>query len=183
MKERPILMCADMVRAIIAGRKTQTRRPITDVGVQVAAMHGGAMATGLALTLCPFGQPGDRLWVRETWGLARMECPSNCTNPEHVYYKADWEEEGSGPVEKWRPSIHMPRWASRLILEVVSVRIERLQDITYEDARAEGAEQCNEGLDHSFCLLWDSIYTKLGQRWRHNPWVWAVEFKRIGDAT
>lgn len=179
MKERPILFSGPMVRAILDGRKTQTRRivkpqPTNDyvtfmplsselVGV---TKHGGPIDNRGWLH-CPYGKTGDRLWVRETW------CPD--VEPYTFRYKAD----GGEPLERWRPSIHMPRWASRITLEVVSVRVERLQDISEEDALAEGITLVERGTSpvDQFNKLWESINGP--GSWEANPWVWVVSFKRI----
>lgn len=193
MKERPILFSGEMVRAILEGRKTQTRRilkPNSDSPFQ---------------TKCPYGQPGDRLWVRETWAVRpdydRLP-PSQCGD-EGMWWRAslslcpDGYEACHG---KWRPSIHMPRWASRITLEITSVRVERLQDISEEDAVKEGIEpvyfeknfdkkaikaykhyfdSSYAGADAigSFRSLWQSING--AESWDANPWVWVIEFKRV----
>jgi len=225
MKERPIKFNADMVRALLDGRKTMTRR----IAKPVKHPDWGNLYEPGALVLehepqhvidraCPYGQPGDRLWVREKWGvishswneLAEMidwvpnrpakaihELPfGNGYYSGHVIYAADGQNEWAGdddgggePRSAWHPSINMPRVASRILLEIVSVRVERLRDISEIDAIAEGAEDAfleshtgNEGLlpsDQFFCL-WDQIYG-LGA-WEKNPWVWVVEFKRIDAA-
>ena len=217
MKERPILFSGPMVRAILAGRKTQTRR-VVKVGAMkpdelafVFDDERGQWEVGLLAdqgrwahawwARCPYGAPGDRLWVRETFASFRAEgqpvTPRDAryvvlrdgaqvyadgkTYPPLAAYAA-----GAFDAIKWRPSIHMPRWASRITLEVVSVRVERLQSITEEDARAEGVEPnvlhvlAKTGTDHlaSFELLWDRINGKRAP-WDSNPWVWAVEFRRV----
>ena len=150
--------------------------------------------------LCPYGQPGDRLWVRETWQLHGL-----ATDLATVVYAASknqsWTEMHSlFPAELaagmkpkpfqhgWRPSIHMPRWASRILLEIVSVRVERLQDIREADALAEGAKSCEAELDtggywYSPEELYSMLWTKLNgwgdKGWNANPWVWVVEFRRV----
>lgn len=198
MADRPILFSAPMVRAILAGTKTQTRR----VGAKMVRHPDlGNLYTLGALVLeheprhvikraCPYGQPGDRLWVRETWG--DMALPGY--SPVYAY-RAD-PESGEGwavpPGFRWRPSIHMPRRASRITLEITGVRVERLQDISADDAKDEGisefiggwwcehddAEQIagmtpQEGYRH----LWERINGP--GSWDANPWVWVVEFKRV----
>jgi hypothetical protein len=144
MTDRPILFSAEMVRAILDGRKTQTRRAIKPVPT---FNGGGAIFDGgdgqedfvepywVFPKTCKYGQPGDFLWVRETWTQYPIEL-----NPEpcDAWYKAT--SNGPPPPFKWRPSIHMPRWASRITLEVKGVRVERLQDISEDDAKAEGCE-------------------------------------------
>jgi len=203
MKERPILFSAPMVRAILEGRKTQTRRVVklpersslrgtwepTTIGGedgnniihddQVAIWHTG---TGDVIC-CPYGIPGDRLWVRETWN--RFEAWQG------FHYAADYEGYGIGPDDdpdhvpdhavRWKPSIHMPRFASRILLEVVSVRVERLQDISRGGAMAEGCPFPNmaHGDDPRdwYRRLWDEINGP--ESWNANPWVWVIEFRRI----
>lgn len=140
MKERPILFNADMVRAILSGRKTQTRRvvkpqPIWVYDCSVPVLTTDAEPKGEIK--CPYGVPSDRLWVRETWSHTGQGIWAvgdvRYTNDGHFVYRADGEIKGG-----WFPSLHMPRWASRITLEIVSVRVERLQDIGEEDAEKEG---------------------------------------------
>lgn len=224
MKERPINFRARMVRAILDGRKTQTRRIVMPqpsngwklicpglcdqkpvlgeitskhpkrgkFGVFTVKQHDGF--TERDLIVCPYGQPGDRLWVRESLTLW----------PGSLEYKAD-----GNPVpmtttshEQWSwfesyknatcPSIHMPRWASRILLEITDVRVERLQDISEEDAASEGApceigrlEAAILGTQASyrkgFIRLWESDHGE--GSWIENPWVWVIEFKRINQQT
>ena len=189
MKERPILFSGDMVRAIRDGRKTETRRPVKPQpwaakwdGIEDRYNtlrwrpgHGNDWPTP---ELSPHGRPSNLLWVRETWGMF------NHSDPEgDVFYLAD--EDKGNHVLRWRPSIHMPRWACRLVLEVLAVRVERLQDITEEGAKAEGVLLTNklpdgmEGLFRPrFAGLWNSIYGKRpGLAWEDNPWVWVTGFK------
>ena len=240
MKERPIPMSGPMVRAILEGRKTQTRRVVKwPAGVQaeqiqrvVTAPYYGHGMPGEFTPLnacggvcveafkphsypCPYGVPGDRLWVRETFYIDHMSVSEGGPLPkempdgwdEMLYYRADGEccqqipecrcDEVGKP--KWRSSIHMPRWACRLVLEVVSVRVERLQDISEADALSEGV-RCKEcgytlldagiQMDHAVCSkrgkrgaanafkeLWESINGP--GSWALNPWVWVVGFKRV----
>lgn len=192
-KERPILFNAAMVRAILGGHKTQTRRIVKtcrERGMQGPVVRGqkGEVATvGFAATagLCPYGQPGDRLWVRETYGYKirsaggtpHVSIAYRATEPDAVHcYDCNGEE----LTMKWRPSIHMPRWASRITLEIVSVRVERLQDISNEDAVAEGIGAPLDiryaALDE-FKPLWESING--AGSWAANPWVWVIEFERL----
>ena len=152
MKERPILFSAPMVRAILDGRKTMTRRILTE-------RHG---------EYCPYGHPGDFLWVRETFYNSRMD------NSMPTHYRADNQDEDFQLI--WNPSIFMPRWASRILLEITAVRVERLQKISEDDARAEGVSPETVG---PFSELWDSINRKPGRTWADNPFVWVIEFKRI----
>jgi hypothetical protein len=205
-RERPVMFSASMVRAILAGAKTQTRR--------LVKMH----PDGIAYDRCRYGVPGDRLWVKETWqtpwmGATDMFPPSPESSAMHaaklaVVYRADWV--GPPPYE-WRSPRFMPRWASRLTIEVTGVRTERLQDITEEDAKAEGGGfddtdgawppgrqypcvACSgdphglPGLCHPtakgapyrcvFAQVWDAIN---GKRlpWSTNPWVWVIAFRRL----
>lgn len=205
MRERPILFNGDMVRAILRGDKTQTRRPVR---VRKPSDHL-VFASPHASAICPFGIPGDRLWVRETWraGIRDPEYLMDLVTGDNcdVHYRADGEngrwtletikngtlQSAPAAPPPWRPSIHLPRWASRLTLEVVSVRAQRVQDITEEDAKAEGVERISDGYwmeygprarcvasaRESFASLWRSIYGAAS--WEVNPWVWAVTFKRL----
>ncbi|EDW0107083.1 hypothetical protein S969_004522 [Salmonella enterica subsp. salamae serovar 6,7:z:1,5] len=194
-----------MVRAILDGRKTQTRRvlgtyqdavkfcPEWDVnGKQIFIVLGEKDHTGMNPVItaipCPFGQPGDRIWVRETFRVH-----SRATDVATLVYRASvrnsWTEQTHRvPVavcnkpatpEKWTPSIHMPRWASRITLEITDVRVERLNSITESDAEAEGVTDTGFGdlLVDGFRYLWKSIYGD--DSWQANPWVWVIEFKRV----
>ena len=141
-RERPILFSAPMVRAILEGRKTQTRR-ILKVQPAVKPMPAnGRIDVRLAALApeirCPYGQPGDRLWVRETWSNDGCACYEMCGCPAY-WYRADFPNLSKDDSPKWKPSIHMPRRASRLTLEVTGVRVERLKDISEENAIREGA--------------------------------------------
>ncbi|MBS0229488.1 MAG: hypothetical protein JSS23_12460 [Proteobacteria bacterium] len=224
MKERPILFSGAMVRAILEGRKTQTRRlfmvpgcvkgtryAITSPSEEILRFDDGSFHYLSTAALsgpypCPYGQPGDRLWVRETW-----------CSPEKwlVGYAADgqcgaWMGDGNGGQTftphgyileapgyrdsfktpshtwgiarygaRWRPSIHMPRWACRLVLEVTDVRVQRLQDITEHDATAEGFSPITRDCKRpKFMALWDSINAKRAP-WSANPFVWAITFRRL----
>ena len=181
MIERPILFSAPMVRAILDDTKTQTRRIVKP---QPA---GEWAATGRSS--CPYGQPGDRLWVREQHEFLMRYKNVRCL------YRADMSEKiVEAPyipkVNRGRPSIHMPRWASRITLEIVSVRVERLQDMHHKtnEFLAEGIMlspselfpdvNTADKLEREFIKLWDSINAKRAP-WSSNPWVWVVEFKRI----
>ena len=246
MAERPILFSGPMVKAILDGQKTQTRRVVkpqpadvsryqTDAEPGTVIWHGGKLCrleeskgrnkrdagflNARELT-CPYGRPGDRLWVREAFSL--VPCSAGCEkypdgfdprvasvhqpNAPHegVRYKATWDRCHSAP---WRPSIHMPRWASRITLEVTGVRVERLQAISESDARAEGVDWVapdpygevwdDEREDPSqvgyssagasfardnFRRLWGKINGK-SHSWESNPWVWVVEFRKaVSDA-
>lgn len=196
MKERPILFSGPMVRAILHGTKTQTRRVIKPQPWYLPEAYdrfagwmwtrtGDGDGTGLAWgsevapeqvseplsVYCPYGAPGDLLWVRETWRVNGNEHDYAMAGPDKVFYRADedWNADAG-----WRPSILMPRWASRITLEVTSVRVQRLQDISHEDGKAEGFDSLD-----GFALLWDRINEKRGYGWHANPWVWAVEFRAV----
>lgn len=231
MKDRPILFSAPMVRAILAGHKTQTRR-LVKVGDTIEERDDGTRwpyfttwthgDDGSPWASCPYGEPGNRLWVRETWRYAdwtedgqpwiryaaddaRRLCER--VTPEWAARVADiWAElssaenvavDGRAADRKWRPSIFLPRWASRLTLAVTAVRVERLQEISEDDAQAEGVDRYAAACDHprfgcdeigclgvthraSYAALWDDIN---GDRaaWASNPWVWVVEFKRVTE--
>jgi len=237
-RERPILFSGPMIRAILAGRKTMTRRVVKPQPEVRGTMHNpeGAPAwywkspkldagychTGeepmrrLMATRSPYGIPGDRLWVRETWGPVDFMVGVELEDPVCVGYQADETarrhgHRGSSALDtyawnwakvRWRPSIHMPRWASRLTLEVTGVRVERLQAITDADARAEGVEplwlqegqpgawfttnpeagpdlQARTPAD-AFRKLWQAINgERPGCSWDNNPWVWVVSFRRL----
>lgn len=186
-KERPILFSEPMVKAILEGRKTQTRRVIKpqperlgevvwDFGSEETCFIGDESAREYLLYNArnPYGWAyhdgtADRLWVRETWRHYKLE--------NRTSYRADGEEDVT-PLLTWRPSIHMPRWASRITLEITDVRVERVQEISLGDIRAEGLDPLpvvNPRGD--FADLWDSINLKRGYGWDQNPWVWVICFK------
>ena len=212
MKERPILFSAPMVRAILSGQKTQTRRIAKDV------RHPdlGNWYTPGALVMecepqhvidrcCPHGRPGDRLWVRETF-VQGYDADSNRL-PMKTWYRASdrvaWSDDDGWETNiPWRPSIHMPRSACRILLEVTAVRVERLQDISEADAQAEGVEDVTKevapsdpefrfwrryrdggtnGYTDNAIASFASLWTEINGpgSWEANPWVWVVEFKRI----
>ncbi|MGP5476857.1 hypothetical protein [Pseudomonas helleri] len=209
IKERPILFLAPMVRAILEGRKTVTRRPVKATKAHADGFmmldHGkgwrpynafGDFASdheGMEYPIaCPYGKLGDRLWVRETCFIndyREASVPEQERADCEIHYRADGIPDFEGEeLIRWRPSIHMPRWASRILLEVTDVRVERLQDITEEQALAEGIKKHSDGGYHvedgkhfsdspveSFACLWSSV----GGDWDANPWVWCVSFKRI----
>lgn len=198
VKERGMIFNDEMVRAILGGNKTQTRRIVEE------KFYGRAVAAELLAKHCPYGQPGDRIWVRETYRVH-----GKATDVATLVYRASvrnsWTEQThrvpvevcNKPVsEKWTPSIHMPRWASRILLEITNVRVERLNDISECDARDEGVPPAGSLLpDHpgtfltpkgdfamakvAFQRLWESIYGE--ESWNANPWVWVIEFKRIQE--
>lgn len=195
MNERPILFNGEMVRAILDGRKTMTRRvlkPQPDKSIMFPVVGQYFQKP------CPFGVPGDRLWVRETW---RPDTAwSGSSNGCIIEYRADGEKKEfekclSVPVsnQKWLPSIHMPRWASRITLEITNIRVERLQEITEGDAYREGCsmdrftpdDYKNPWCDvtqpiaiNNFSSLWNSINGKK-HPWESKPWVWVIEFKKM----
>jgi hypothetical protein len=189
-----------MVRAILADQKTQTRRVVK--GFEKCG-HGRpaflGMRDGVAVfgdsipddpvpieVKCPYGRVGDRLWVRESWGVSRVydELPPREVNPgAKVAYAVDRPK-----GVRIRPSIHMPRWASRITLEITAVRVERVQKITEQDAITEGVEHVSiadvprqAAWDHrqDFSRLWDALNAKRGFAWATNPWVWVVAFRRL----
>ena len=214
MRERPILMSGEMVRAILDGRKSQTRRvvkpqPYAEWCPVVELYHPtlvdrdgdeypGAEVFGAADEnegrICPFGQPGDRLWVRE--GFTYSDCVIETDavllgreKPRRApIYRATSILADSPNIRSWRPSIHMPRWASRITLEITGVRVERLCDMRESDAIAEGCP--GQDMEHQddwptepieqFSTLWDSLNEKRGFGWDANPWVWVIEFRRAG---
>ena len=184
MKDRPILFSGPMVRAILDGRKTQTRRVIKPQPVWVHVREPILQyrrKVGLAYVLCPYGQPGDRLWCRETWApsVAGVTAP-----PFH--YLADFKPAEFAEMVRWKPSIYMPRWASRITIEITAVRVERVCQITEQDALAEGVcpslEYCDPETPSArmqFKDLWNTINSARGFGWDVNPWVWVVSFKRL----
>jgi hypothetical protein len=204
MSERPILFSAPMIRAILAGAKAETRRIVRaprgrvvnpvkieqfgdDYGWPDVAADGSWGSNAFVILRAPYGRAGDHLWVRETWARGRT-----------IHYRAD----GERPRVTWKPSIYMPRRLSRIMLKVEAVSVQRLQDITEEDAKAEGVESWETlrareypciGTDQtlttgermldtpfraSFALLWDNINGKRAT-WKSSPWVWVVKFKRL----
>jgi hypothetical protein len=236
MKERPILFSGPMVRAILEGRKTVTRRALNaralqliEYGARCDECHPPPVDGDIYPNdasyyagFCPYGQPGDRLWVREAWQYADWTEEGE----PHIGYQADgariiheevpeewaarlesvWADlsdtanydiDGRAADRQWRPSIHMPRWASRILLEITAVRVERLQDISEEQARAEGTEpysvsslaedeielvdaplkEPGNSYRNGFAMLWESLNGS--GSWAANPWVWVVEFKRV----
>lgn len=204
IKERPILFSAPMVRAILEDRKTVTRRQVkcsianrfdeprgqadVDAGYPLVECEDGYVS---AVKLCPYGQPGDRLWVRETWAEIRV---AQAPDQEWIVYReCDNRTDYGGP---WKPSIFMPRRACRILLEISAVRVERLQDISEDQAMAEGVRLMRDGsgtwvsregpgnlvtpwptAKEAFGDLWNSINGP--HAWDANPWVWVVEFKRV----
>ncbi|WP_312624944.1 hypothetical protein [Scandinavium sp.] len=230
MKERGMIFNAEMVRALLDGRKTQTRRPMKSDCMDIGERDDGSRWPwrehndgGDYWYPCPFGEVGDRIWVRETWSVVSHsfndgglmidyvpDRPAKAVHEQpfgngyysgHAIYATDgdftWGDD-DGCVDGrscWKPSIHMPRWASRITLEITDVRVERLNSISQEDAQAEGMELTGWRPTYSdpdsggevwtpydnFAQLWESIYGEEG--WKDNPWVWVIEFKRVKGAT
>jgi hypothetical protein len=231
MKERPILFSGAMVRAILDGRKTQTRRLMTPqpIGNGFKFIHNDLLCHVDHLPpsatlwkrgtkrdpywssdveddwteMSPFGVPGDRLWVRETFYCDDVFAGDYSHGDEEqwrreTYYRADGElhdqmaemteDDPSAGRSYWRPSIHMPRWASRLTLEITDVRVERLQDISEADALAEGVDPlewsggpANESARAAFRELWESLNAHRAP-WSSSPWVWVLSFRRVESA-
>ncbi|HFG6717989.1 TPA: hypothetical protein ACGH60_002136 [Salmonella enterica subsp. enterica serovar Weltevreden] len=199
MKERGMIFNAEMVNAILSGRKTQTRRPIKwkqTRFTEIAERDDGSLwpwaedceRGGDIWFTCPFGEVGDRIWVRETFRV-HIRATDVATLVYRASVRNSWTEQTHRvPVavcnkpatpEKWTPSIHMPRWSSRITLEITDVRVERLNSITESDAEAEGVTDTGFGvlLVDGFRYLWKSIYGD--DSWQANPWVWVIEFKRV----
>ena len=195
MKERPILFSAPMVRALLEGRKTQTRRVVKwpvwanseDAGQQAALVRDRALAfyrdgRVIKVLRCQYGAPGTQLWVREQFSYSYgtgVEDRSPC------WYWADGQPD-YGDWSRPVPSIHMPRWASRITLEVTGVRVERLQDISEEDCVAEGVSTLGRDVGRpapydsaklAYPSLWQSIHGS--GSWDANPWVWVIKFRRV----
>ncbi|WP_282346378.1 hypothetical protein [Pseudomonas sp. PS01301] len=228
IKERPILFSATMVRAILEGRKTVTRREVKKQAA-LDCLAAGFEPAFLALPgnsdLCPYGRQGDRLWVRETWqdvhpiqvsdGRYSRTGRAGIPGPPGVTYQTIYRADGPYPkvfhthhhpyralephpdhgfkapadsgYTGWTPSIHMPRWASRILLEITDVRVERLQDISRADIRAEGL-QCPPELESDdvspnyrdwYPAAWRELWESTGGNWHANPWIWVVEFKQV----
>ncbi|WLX85525.1 hypothetical protein [Klebsiella pneumoniae] len=193
ISERGMIFNAEMVRALLDGRKTQTRRIIKDctVGrdpiskfIKIEKKFIGCYPEDvpeLIRECCPYGVPGDRIWVRETWAEAGASAPDlklyRANYPEHV--PSIYENVPPAEEIRWTPSIHMPRTASRILLEITDVRVERLRSMSQDDARAEGVIAASGPMEAglAFRELWDSIYGE--ESWKANPWVWVIEFKRV----
>lgn len=234
MKEKGILFSAPMVRALLAGTKLQTRRAMKPQpsdswspfslgevhkmrdGEFVLDRNGGPIVIGYGPSNedgdeaypCPYGQPCDRLWVRETFaivprtayarsiGVQQVIRKDDPYNHDAAVFRADWD---LSPPGRWRPSIHMPRWASRITLEITDIRVERLQDISEEDAFSEGVTELPlqkgesgawwtadvsagkklhaQSLVKAYKALWESINGE--GSWDKNPWVWCITFRRM----
>ena len=202
MKERGMIFNGEMVLALLDGRKTQTRRPVklphTDRDA-MCELSGNELAGELSAgnyRNSPHGKPGDRIWVRETFqgplfdfDLMDIYCKDSTPfeTPEFCVYKADgvpapeFYDADDELHCRWRPSIHIPRWASRILLEITDVRVERLKSISDGDAIREGCSTADmksgDCAADVFARLWASIYGE--ESWQANPWVWVIEFKRV----
>jgi hypothetical protein len=214
IRSRSIIMTGESVRAILDGRKTQTRRVVklphqNPLGnwepTTVGGEDGGRTKDGDTVPeqgaiwhtrtgdciACPLGMPGSHLWVRETW--SRIEAGRYCPIGGDVVYRAAGERRSGAQAFRWHSPIHMPRWASRLMLEITEIRVERLQDISKADAVAEGAphpSQIPGGISYYdgknfrdvttvrevFRCSWNAINWKRAP-WDSNPWVWVIGFK------
>jgi hypothetical protein len=202
MKEHPIPFTGPMVRAILDGRKTQTRRVIPkrildnpflellgdvphflhhrDCGNYCDYACGGYF-------LCEhsplYGSPGDRLWVKETWQHLQNQNNewAKYLEPKRAsecFYRADESDPNTRPISgRWRSPMFMPRWASRIILDVTAIRVEHVQDITEADAYADTYSAMHEHVRGDFAVLWDTLNAKRGYGWDANPWVWVIEFE------
>lgn len=212
MKERPVIFNGEMVRAILDGRKTQTRRALNwkrQPYTEMAERDDGSLwpwaedgeRGGDIWFPCPFGEVGERLWVRETFmDLTGTGIEATTGKFEGFAYRADTPAGSYGDEVrkeyglKWTPSLHMPRKSCRILLEITAVRVERLNDISEEDAKAEGVKPAGDMLPDypdtfltpkgdfatakvAFQRLWQSIYGE--ESWAANPWVWVIEFKRV----
>ncbi|MDF7658355.1 hypothetical protein PUG81_05185 [Erwiniaceae bacterium L1_54_6] len=209
MRERGIIFNAEMVRAVLSGSKTQTRRIVKASAAYILNLQEQYPHKHYTIN-CPFGAVGDRLWVRETWQVIHQytdengevdetryarSIPKQRGNYWHPVYAEAWDNESRESRDfPWRPSLHMPRWASRITLEITGVRVERLRDISEEDAATEGIPPAGDLLPDypgtyltpkgdfatakvAFQRLWESIYGE--ESWQANPWVWVIEFKRV----
>lgn len=161
MKERPIIMGADSVRAILEGRKTQTRRVINP--------------RKSVMERCPYGKVGDRLWVRETFKIADSVTVNGIAP---VLYKADCSGFALANIDRWESPMFMPRKLSRITLEITDIRVERVQDITAQEAIAEGVRDEYEPIS-MYRELWQKLNAKRGYPWEKNPWVWVISFKVV----
>lgn len=205
MKQRPILFSADMVRAILAGKKTQTRRVVKLPDFGQSKTNGydwtyrdkralwNDISNAQLLTKCPYGVVGDQLWVREGFrqelnlGYDKDGNWPDAKGMFSYFYKADCSNPEGWGAGVWKSPLFMPRAASRILLEITNIRVERVQDISEHDAFAEGVEVCDfeRGLcaEEEYSVLWTEIHGYDDQKgWNANPWVWVVEFKRVGGA-
>jgi hypothetical protein len=206
MNGKPILFSGEMVRAILEGRKTQTRRVINpqiewDEDIFQRRKNGtiDQFTYSEFIARCPYGQPGDRLWVREKWQQVYERGDGQRFTEPFVGAQKNWIEYAATPRDeheppRWRPSIHMPLKYSRIALEIVNVSVTRVQDISRHDAKAEGVSNLwinpPANKQHyqrvllnpyiaNYSVLWDKINEPRGFGWDMNPWVWVIEFKRV----
>ena len=190
-KNRPILFKSEMVRVILDGRKTQTRRVIKVEWSRCLDLEEPDDLQK-AVDQCPYGIPGDFLWVRESFRAVNEYGGDEWTTFAYPQYKdgqlgpiTALQEDYFYKKNKWQSPIFTPRWASRISLKIMDVRVERLQSISYEDIKREGIQKKINGVSLDmkvdFYNLWDSINAKKGYGWQANPWVWVIEFERIGD--
>jgi hypothetical protein len=172
LKERPILFSGPMVRAILDGQKTMTRRVFKFAETNRPPACPDKFRPEFVTQPCPYGQPGDRLWVREAWGGPVLTARGGNLEEKILYRQGDkdWRDHKGNPVH-WHPSIFMPRWASRITLEITAVRVERLEDISEEDAKREGFTSRREFLEY--------FYKIMPKMRGLNPWVWVISFKRV----
>lgn len=216
---KPIIFSAESVRAILEGRKTQTRRVVKETTNINGTCNGiyfdeeterwywqlldKPNVVDLCLGKCPFGKVGDRLWVRETWALRTPSYPNHHSKVffKDEQYKTIYHQDTVEPTQKygydlseksrWRSPILMPRWASRLTLEITDIRVERVQEITHEGVKEEGIyvfarESVNlpgrpQGQFKRFANHWNSLNAKRGYPWEKNPWVWVISFRRVNE--
>lgn len=206
---RPILFSGPMIHAILAGKKSQTRRVIkpqprqldtgkwywqprkADDGVYVDMPFGAWWSYAIVSGECPYGQTGDLLWVRETFCVVDdrdyggdLWVDYRATPRYAASHPAGWDNApDDAEALKWKPSIHMPRKYSRITLEVSAVRVERVRDITDDDAIEEGVDRTNTSIPtyarQRFQKLWDSINQSRGYGWEVNPWVWCISFRSL----
>ena len=211
IRERPIIMDSESVRAILDGRKTQTRRVMSGDSLSIIDRFsepgfskfwiGYHDDTVCYREECPYGVPGDSLWVKETWNalffndkhiLWSGDVPKAMRTKERLVDSPVYRATDNDPEYPWRSPIHMPRWASRITLEIVSVRVERVQEISEDDARREGVDawfpkspellryvQEGGSYRNGFHERWDALNAARGYPWSSNPWVWVIEFRRI----
>lgn len=192
MKARPILFSTEMINALLDGRKTQTRR-VVKVNHAGRAQLGGRnwhIDDPDAVRACPYGVPGDLLWVREAHYIIG-EHPGPRPGSRWTHYRADGSNNQNDPAQwhgPWKPGIHMPRHASRLTLRLTDVRVQRVQEIGLDDTLAEGAPR-HDHMDGAIRVttwptdwyrsLWESLNAARGYEWNANPWVWAISFEVI----
>lgn len=193
MKETGLMFKAPLVRAILEGQKTQTRRVlkpqpapnhphdggtkwVLERGLHVPVGSVGHLSVREKMGLrCPMGQHGDRIYVRETFN--HFERNENFKEGCECFYRADGD---CVDLQPWRPAIHMPKHAARIWLEITGVRVERLQQITEADAKAEGVDAAKyHGLDRAYARAFSELWETTGGDWDANPWVWVIDFKTI----